>query len=307
MLTIANSFNLDGYYNHGNGEPLASVPAPKILNLELGARDLYISLVFYIVATALIKISFALTLHRIMQHRSHLLVLKLTMFVVAVMSIMYSFFCIWQCSPPGYTYQRFQDPYFLAVTEGVDPSRLNLKPRGHCVHPTIIHNANYAHSAMLIAADITLGVVLPILLLRGLNMRRRLKIVSGLLLALGSLASIATIVRMAYTHLLGARDPLYSANPVFVWSGIELSWCIVVTSCVMLKPLADKIGITQGRDSGTAPSTSWKQSPKARSDEKTIPTEAHETEGRDNIGMAETSMGDSSKAEVEKSDVDSMK
>ena len=202
-------------------------------------RDLFISILFYIVSSGAIKISFALTLLRFVRQRAQLVVLKVTFAVIVVSSTYYMCFTIFECQPVSYLWDRFLDDYFIYSLAGL--STAGLQPKGHCANPSYVVRSTYTHSAALIAVDLVLGLTLPILLLKDLNMKAGLKILSGVLLSLGALASVATIVRFLYVHELAAQDPLFSANSLFVWSNIELSWCIIGTSCATLKPLAVKL------------------------------------------------------------------
>ena len=180
--------------------------------------------------------------------------------MVVAVSIYYLFFCVFQCLPPLYAFQRFSDPYFLMVQTGTPTSAIPFKPHGHCLSTAIIHNSNYAHSAMLIVADLILGILLPILIVRGLkNLKWRVKVGVGLLLAVGAMASAGTVVRIYYTPDLATKETFYASNPIFTWSDIELSWCIIATSCALLKPLFDKFTSSrQSSDNENGSPSSWK-------------------------------------------------
>ncbi|KIW06078.1 uncharacterized protein PV09_03249 [Verruconis gallopava] len=85
--------------------------------------------------------------------------------------------------------------------------------------------------------DILLGIVLPVHILYTIHAPRRIKLVAGFVLSLGSFASVATIARLAYTASVDKDDILYTINVPFLWGGLELGICIFCTSATTLKPL----------------------------------------------------------------------
>ena len=220
-------------------------------NIERAFRDLTLFVIFYSIGTALIKLSFALTLLRLLRDRVHKYIVNGVIVMVISITALNVFYNIFFCSPVAYNWGRATDPYFLAVAAGKDPAALNLKPGGHCKSLTSIVAVTYLHAAVLLIVDILLGMVLPIILLKDLKMKTGLKITSGVLLSLGTFASVATAVRLYYLRLLLKPDTLYNANPGLFWNDLELSWCIIATSLATLKPLANKLGLI--KDSTTRP------------------------------------------------------
>ena len=211
----------------------------------------FFPVLFYTVGTALIKISFGLTLLRILRYRWQKWVSIAIMVSVAIISIIWFFVFLFFCSPVSYTWMRGEDPFFLATVRGKDPVALGLKPRGVCKDNALIADMNYAHGATMVVADLTLGIILPISLLRGLNMKRSLKITTCFVLSLGAIASVVTIIRFPYMEKLAhAHNFFKDTNPLLVWSYIEDGLCIIGAACTTLKPLAVKLHLISDPTSG---------------------------------------------------------
>ena len=54
----------------------------------------------------------------------------------------------------------------------------------------------------MLTADMILGITVPILVIKNLKMKRSVKITTCSVLALGALASLATVIRLCYIHNL---------------------------------------------------------------------------------------------------------
>ena len=127
----------------------------------------------------------------------------------------------------------------ILTAEGVDAGARGYTPKGTC---TAWHNAlqvSYLSISELIFTDMVLGIVLPILLIKDL-MSKTLKLQAGLILGMSCFASIASIARMPYVHQISVDEFFKSSAPFIFWSGVELAWCMIATSCTMLKPLVTR-------------------------------------------------------------------
>ena len=253
MLLLLSVFYLLGFARYGAGKHLGDIANPHIV--EAGLRDIFVAEVGYTAGTGILKISFAFTLLRIVIHPIQRRVLQGVIVVVFVYSIFAtSYSTIFLCAPVSYAWKQALDPYNLIRAIGQDPDALGLKPLGHCRRmplPPI-----YLHAALLIVVDLVLGIIIPIFLLKDLKMDRGLKITSGVMLGLASIALVTTIVRMVYLSGLASADILYDSRQFLVWTHTEICWCMIGISCSLLKPLLVKVGIvatrtTQSRGSRT--------------------------------------------------------
>ena len=90
--------------------------------------------------------------------------------LISSFAIFYAFWTIFLCDPVSYAWTRVADP------EG-----------GSCKQNHTMESITYAHGAVMLTADIGLGLVLPILILKPLNMKLRVKITAGLTLGFASM------------------------------------------------------------------------------------------------------------------------
>ena len=232
-------------YNHNWGLHINEVPQPVDVGLRNGFRDYIVAVTTYSVATGLIKVSFGLTLLRIVRngtHRGISIALKVIMALFIIFTTFFSFVDIFSCSPVQYSWDRFLDPYFEMLTQGGDPAAHGLKPGGHCLTQTFFENVLYAWSTVQIIMDVLLGIVIPILLLKDLPLKRNLKIMTGGLLSLGALATVITIIRFVYIHQIAlSPEFLYTMVPTFTLCVAEATVNMVAISCTTLKPLIVKL------------------------------------------------------------------
>ena len=191
----------------------------------------------YDVGACLIKISFGITLLRFLQERRHIYFLYFNLFVVVFGSVFIFFWILFFCTPIDYQWKQVLDPYTLLLHDGINPSLRGIKPHGTCKNINVMINAGYGQIAMLMFTDLSLGLVLPILLLKNLNMRRSLKIGTGFILGIGAIPGIASAVRIKYAPALAQPEIFMAALPLFLWGTIEQSGCIIATSCATFKPL----------------------------------------------------------------------
>lgn len=117
-----------------------------------------------------LKISLAIFFLRIMVERWHRNVVIGAVTLSTAFSIAYFFFAVFQCGAPI-------DPFTFLIKK--------LSGRG-CINSTQILGMSYTHSAITTVTDLTFAIV-PLAILKGLNMRKREKIAVFFILLLGAL------------------------------------------------------------------------------------------------------------------------
>ena len=244
-----------GLLHFGLDRPISLANGIEVL--VYAAESIFLSEVFYIAGTGIIKVSFGFTLLRFLQEKTQKMTVKIVMLIEGVMTTIIFFVFLFNCMPVSYSWTRARDPYYLAVSAGIDPSTLHLSPKGSCIAATHVIQWNYVHASFMIFADVMLGLVVPIWVIKGLHMTPRLKITTCAVLAFGALASVATIIRFTYIQQLNqtpnfagqaaniadAANFLITANPACLWTYIEFALCIIGANCSTLKPLAKKLHI----------------------------------------------------------------
>ena len=202
------------------------------------------SSIFNVIGVCLIKLSFGLTLLRIIVEPMQMLMVKIIMVCVGLSTVAFCFINIFACSPVKYFWTEALDPYLVLMFLGGPSLAAGHKPLGSCLPEfTVVIQITYAQVALSILFDTLLGIVMPILMLRRLNMQRRLKFTAGVVLALATIPSIASVVRLTTVHTFATTNAENSAKPLYIWSNVEFAWCIIATSLTTLKPLAKKMGI----------------------------------------------------------------
>ncbi|KAH7625417.1 hypothetical protein B0T09DRAFT_361370 [Sordaria sp. MPI-SDFR-AT-0083] len=174
----------------------------------------------YVLSNMALRLSIGVQLLRIAISRTHKLIIWITVSIFQVCSLAFFLLFVMQCLPSKYFWERF--------TGG----------EGTCINPEITVNATYAYSAVSCATDWILGL-LPISLVWHLQMTPRTKLMVAAILALGAIASTATIVRMPYVHDLGNQaDFLFATTDVAIWSTAETGIGIAASAIATLRPLA---------------------------------------------------------------------
>lgn len=131
------------------------------------------------------KLSIGAFLLRIVVAKSHRWTLYIAIFINILTGLIFFFVTMLQCNPISYFWNK--------ETQS-----------GTCISIDIIIALTYLYSAFNIICDFTFAL-LPIAIVQGLNMNRRMKIAIVPLLGMGCIASSAVVVRLAYVETF--RDP----------------------------------------------------------------------------------------------------
>ncbi|KAF3190639.1 hypothetical protein TWF788_008160 [Orbilia oligospora] len=178
----------------------------------------YIQQMLFIPGTGVIKISFALTLLKIVQDRIEIFALYFIVFAATAITLIPFFWFLLACQPIS-----------LNWALGSESCYVNER--------TSIFNGHGAITAFL---DLVLGIVIPAIVLHRLKVRLRVKVIAGAMLSVASLACIATIIRIVYTTRMVFNN-YDSVATCYLWGGIELSTTIVCVCATTLKPLLVKV------------------------------------------------------------------
>ncbi|KAF2840076.1 hypothetical protein M501DRAFT_674692 [Patellaria atrata CBS 101060] len=193
----------------------------------------YICEAFYILSTCFVKLSLGLFLLRFAIHRLYIWILRVTVIGTTLVSTTSFFFLLFQCNPASDFW--------------------NIGPSAHtCLPARVVLGWVYAASAVNALADWTFGV-LPILIVKDLNMDSRNKAVVAGILALGALGSIASIFRLPFVHALRNPDDfLWNSTTFAIWSSIEPGAGIIAGCIATLRPLFHKLLVKSGMSTGSS-------------------------------------------------------
>ncbi|KAL9108713.1 MAG: hypothetical protein Q9227_006509 [Pyrenula ochraceoflavens] len=116
-----------------------------------------------------------------------------------------------------------------------DPTRNPVN--GRCISDRVTTGFSYAHAAIVATSDWTYSIF-PFFLLRKLNMDRRTKISTCLVLGLANIGSIATLVRIKdIREIFTNIDFLFNATNLAIWSTVEAGLGISALSMSTYRPL----------------------------------------------------------------------
>ncbi|KUI53596.1 hypothetical protein VP1G_01006 [Cytospora mali] len=162
------------------------------------------------------KISIGIFLIRIIVEKVHLWFIYVALFINVLSGMVFFMVTLLQCHPVSYFWNKNQD--------------------GSCIDMDIIIALTYLYSSFNIICDFTFAL-LPILIVKGLNMNKKLKIAIIPLLSMGCIASSAVIVRLAYVQRF--RDPefLYATTDIAIWSTVEAGLAVTAGSLACVRPL----------------------------------------------------------------------
>ncbi|KAI0544929.1 hypothetical protein F4679DRAFT_563145 [Xylaria curta] len=187
----------------------------------------YICQLAYVLTSIIVKVGIALVLIRINVQRSirHIIVIALTLFLISALA--FFFLLALQCRPISSIW---------GATEG------------SCYDYAIVRKSGIAFSAVDIAVNF-LYSSLPIVMLYGIQMSRRLKISAMFLLGIGFVSSIATVVRFKYVVQVADRHKTLNKIKeiennlvVIAWTHVEIFLAILATSLIALRPLLRRAG-----------------------------------------------------------------
>ncbi|KAI1777869.1 hypothetical protein F4818DRAFT_439192 [Hypoxylon cercidicola] len=202
---------------YGAGKHLAAVPVEQI---PLALKHRWIGELTYVVTSMFTKFAVGLFLLRICSRAWQRSVIWTTLLVCLIYHVFYVFMTAFQCQPASY--------YWLKYNPGTV---------GKCWSDELVMGCTYAAAAINATTDWILGL-LPIALVQNLELSKRTKVLVSCTLALGSIASTATIVRIPYIwQLTQPGDFLYEFTDLTIWSTIEIGLGIVASAVATLRPL----------------------------------------------------------------------
>ncbi|KAL2828851.1 hypothetical protein BJY01DRAFT_128446 [Aspergillus pseudoustus] len=174
----------------------------------------------YLVGTFTMKLSFARTLSRIIQTHTQAIVLYMTIMAGAIITIAVIIQGFLYCQPFSYMWKQILG-----------------SASSHCHARWTRITASLVQAAWVVVADVVLGLIIPCILLRGCRMNLGTRISVHVLLGLGSIAGIATVIRMPYAAIGIGVDSNKNALAIRFWEITELAINIICTSAATWRPL----------------------------------------------------------------------
>ncbi|KAK7706855.1 hypothetical protein SLS57_009526 [Botryosphaeria dothidea] len=185
---------------------------------------------FYVASTVPIKWSICIAMLRITTNKTIKWALYMIMFLSMVAALTTDIAVLAWCHPVAATWD---------------------KRKGTCADASVITNVSYFISSVSILTDWSCAI-LPAFILWNVQLRFRIKAPVAVVLALGVVASTATLVRLRY--LLNYNNPgdyLYGIANIAVWSIIESGTGLIAGSLPALRPLLRYIPYFAERSRGS--------------------------------------------------------
>ncbi|KAI0389982.1 hypothetical protein F5Y17DRAFT_93353 [Xylariaceae sp. FL0594] len=203
---------------YGAGKHTTDVPLeniPRVLEMRWAGE------LTYVVTSMSLKFTIGIFLLRICSQTWHRVTIWAVLIACLSFNLFYVLIAAFQCQPVWYFWERYT----------------NETLAGACLPKELITNTTYAAVGINAAADWILGL-LPFALVRDLDLGSKQKLSVACILALGSVASTATVVRIFYVWQLTRDDDIvYEFTELAIWSTVENGLGLAASSIATLKPL----------------------------------------------------------------------
>ncbi|KAL4765059.1 uncharacterized protein BDW70DRAFT_128329 [Aspergillus foveolatus] len=173
----------------------------------------------YALSSVLAKVSVCIFLLRVMPFPCHRAALYTVTALAVCSGIPFFVLLVIQCSPVSFWWTRMRGD-----------------TNGRCGYVDAIAIMLYIFSASSAIFDLTVAL-LPVILVRNLQMNRRTKAAVAGLLGMACVASIAIIIRLAFVQTIHDPDYLYGTVQIAIWSCIEVGLSITAGSLATTRPL----------------------------------------------------------------------
>ncbi|KAK4188358.1 hypothetical protein QBC35DRAFT_206285 [Podospora australis] len=193
---------------------------------SIALHSWFLNEAIYAPLSALVRSSIAVFLLRIATAKLHRWIIYGNLVCVWLLTIVYFFIVIFQCSPSSYFYEQVLDP-----------------SAGVCVDNDIVPQVTIAHSVTSALTDFILAF-LPIAILWHVKLNKRTKAGVATLLSMGFLAGICLIVRIPHVKFIPVSSPdfLEQTTGTAFWSIMETSLGIIAGCAATMRPMMRGFG-----------------------------------------------------------------
>ncbi|KAK0729404.1 hypothetical protein B0T21DRAFT_292540, partial [Apiosordaria backusii] len=193
---------------------------------NIALHSWFLNEALYAPLSALIRTSIAVFLLRIATAKIHRNIIYVNLACTWVLTIVYFFIVVFQCSPSSYFYDQVLDP-----------------SGGSCIDKNIVPRTTIAHSISSAIQNFILAF-LPIAILWHVKLNKRTKAGVATLLGMGLLAGICFIIRIPHVKFIPISSPdfLEQTNGTAFWSVMETSLGIIAGCAATLRPLMRGFG-----------------------------------------------------------------
>ncbi|THY07486.1 hypothetical protein D6D02_07212 [Aureobasidium pullulans] len=224
-----------GSLAHGNGRRRETMTDATA---QIGLMYWFFCELFYTLATSMLKVAIGLFFLRIANNKWHVLIIKAIMYASGVLGVTYFAIVLFQCRPISFWWD------------------LNPNHHGHCLSASVMADTSYVVSALNSVADWVFGI-LPIFIVKNLQMHRHQKAVVAVILGFAAVGSSATIIRLPYVWTVKEYkgEFLWRTADVAIWTTVEVGIGITAGNLGTLRPLMQRLMSFMGISSSTGRDT----------------------------------------------------
>ncbi|TIA43644.1 hypothetical protein D6C78_00125 [Aureobasidium pullulans] len=224
-----------GSLAHGNGRRRETMTDATA---QIGLMYWFFCELFYTLATSMLKVAIGLFFLRIANNKWHVLIIKAIMYASGVLGVTYFTIVLFQCRPISFWWD------------------LNPNHHGHCLSASVMADTSYVVSALNSVADWVFGI-LPIFIVKNLQMHRHQKAVVAVILGFAAVGSSATIIRLPYVWTVKEYkgEFLWRTADVAIWTTVEVGIGITAGNLGTLRPLMQRLMSFMGISSSTGRDT----------------------------------------------------
>ncbi|POS75381.1 hypothetical protein DHEL01_v206217 [Diaporthe helianthi] len=185
-------------------------------DFKMAMQFWYYCYIWYCWTMIFSKMSIGIFLLRIIVQRIQVWFIYMALTINVLTGMVFFFVTTLQCQPVSFFWNKDQP--------------------GKCIQIDIIIGLTYLYSSLNIICDFTFAL-LPIFIVRKLNMKRRMKVAIIPLLSMGCIASCAVVVRLAYVETFRNPDFLFATVDIAIWSTVECGLAVTAGSLACIRPL----------------------------------------------------------------------
>ncbi|KAL4907209.1 hypothetical protein BDW74DRAFT_175990 [Aspergillus multicolor] len=220
-------------------------PFSDFQSIAVAVKYLWIAQLGYGFSTVICKISVCVFLMRLTVKPFQIRLLCILLGDTVIQGFYVIIADLVRCQPISNNWNRMIDPHLKST----------------CISDTQNKIIAYVATGNLLIIDVSIGIILPVMIVWGLQMPKANKIAVLSILCLTISATVAIIVRIPYMDGYAETDALYAAVDMLIWAYIELSLGIIAGNLATLGPLFRTwFGLASSR--GNSASTTTTPKPK---------------------------------------------
>ncbi|KAL4946759.1 hypothetical protein BDV06DRAFT_229656 [Aspergillus oleicola] len=188
----------------------------------LSYKYLFLAEVMYATCISTCKVSVCIFFTRLTVKPLHTRLVYALLAIICVSATIFLTLNLVKCRPISYWWDQLAS---------------NPNAEGTCMSTSQSQAIAYGTSSVLVFTDVNVGIILPIIIIRKLQMRKASKIAVVCILGLACLSATVTIARFPYLLMYDSGDYVYNSVVICMLAHIELSLAVMAANIATLGPL----------------------------------------------------------------------